>query len=102
MKRRKVPLNTTETVRLIARLFDLYGIDRSPQRDRAHAAEQALYYAVRDGLLRVPAKRGPPGKWNGKLGLALLEAVEAKMANPKKARHTRRRNSCSARRAPVG
>jgi hypothetical protein len=34
-------------------------------------------------LIRLPPKRGAPSKWQGKLGLELVEAVEAyRMANP--------------------
>jgi hypothetical protein len=86
MTRRKLPLSATETVRIIARLFDLYGIDRSPDRDRSRDGERfqrVLYYAVRDGLIRLPSKRGAPSKWQGKLGLELVEAVQAyRVANP--------------------
>jgi hypothetical protein len=86
MKRRRRPLSTTETVRIIARLFDRYGIDRRLDRDRSRDGERfqrALYYAVRDGLLRLPSKRGAPSKWQGKLGLELVESVEAyRVANP--------------------
>src|ERR1700746_535837 len=81
MKRRRRPLSTTETVRIIARLFDRYGIDRRLDRDRSRDGERfqrALYYAVRDGLLRLPSKRGAPSKWQGKLGLELVESA----ANP--------------------
>ena len=80
MKRWKLPLSPTETVRIIARLFDLYGIDRRLDRDRSRDGERfqrVLYYAVRDGLIRLPSKRGAPAKWQGKLGLELVEAVEA-------------------------
>ena len=84
--RRRPPLSATETVRIIARLFDRYGIDRRPDRDRSRDSERferVLLYAVRDGLIRLPPKRGAPSKWQGKLGLELVEAVEAyRMANP--------------------
>src|SRR5262249_886290 len=79
MKRRKPPLSTTETVRLIARLFDLYGIDRGLDRDRNRDGERfqwVLQCAVRDGLVRLPPKRGAPSKWKGKLGFELVQAVE--------------------------
>jgi hypothetical protein len=69
-----------ETTRVIARLFDLYGIDRSPDRDRSQDSERfelALSNAARDGLLRLPHKRGAPSKWKGKLGLELVQAVES-------------------------
>jgi hypothetical protein len=69
-----------ETTRAIARLFDLYGIDRSLDRDRGQDGERfelALSYAARDGLLRLPHKRGAPSKWKGKLGLELVQAVES-------------------------
>jgi len=49
-KPKKVALNAKETVRLIAQLFDLYGIDRSPNRDRIRDGERfhwALYCAAR-------------------------------------------------------
>src|SRR5262245_46163531 len=79
-KSKKAPLSAKETVRVIARLFDLYGIDRSLNRDRSRDGEhfqQALYCAVRDGLLRLPSKRGTPSKWRGKLGLELVKAIES-------------------------
>jgi len=79
MKRRRPPLSATETVRIIARLFDLYGIDRRLDRDRGRDGERferALYYAVRDGLLSLPPRRGAPSKWKGKLGFELVQAVE--------------------------
>src|SRR5260370_17007677 len=79
MKRQKTPLSAKETVRIIARLFDLYGIDRRLNRDRSRDGwwfEYVLHCAVRDGLLRLPPKRGAPSKWKGKLGLELIEAVE--------------------------
>jgi|SRR6516225_9916462 len=79
MTRQKTPLNTKETIRIIARLFDLYGVDRRLNRDRTRDGwwcEYVLYCAVRDGLLRLPPKRGAPSKWKGKLGLELIEAVE--------------------------
>ena len=69
-----------DTTREIARLFDLYGIDRSLDRDRSQDRERfelALSYAARDGLLRLPHKRGAPSKWKGKLGLELVQAVES-------------------------
>src|SRR6516162_10256627 len=72
-----------ETIRAIARLFDLYGIDRSLDRDRSQDGERyerALSYAVRDGLLRLPHKRGAPSKWKGKLGLELVQAIESLQA----------------------
>ena len=75
--KRKSPIETT---RVIAQLFDLYGIDRSLDRDRSQDGERyerALSYAVRDGLLRLPHKRGAPSKWKGKLGLELVRAVES-------------------------
>lgn len=65
---------------MIARLFDLYGIDRRLNRDRSRDGWRfgyVLQCAVRDGLLRLPPKRGAPSKWQGKLGLDLVEAVEA-------------------------
>ncbi len=86
MKRQKTPLSAKETVRIIARLFDLYGIDRRLKRDRSRDGwrfEYVLHCAVRDGLLRLPPKRGAPSKWKGKLGLELIEAVEnIRGANP--------------------
>ena len=75
--KRKSPIETT---RVIAQLFDLYGIDRSLDRDRSQDGERyerALSYAARDGLLRLPHKRGAPSKWKGKLGLELVQAVES-------------------------
>ena len=69
-----------ETTRVIARLFELYGIDRSLDRDHSQDGERfglALSYAARDGLLRLPHKRGAPPKWKGKLGLELVQAVES-------------------------
>jgi hypothetical protein len=75
--------SATDTTRVIARLFDLYGIDRSLDRDRSldgDRYERALSYAARDGLLRLPHKRGAPSKWKGKLGLELVQAVEALQA----------------------
>jgi hypothetical protein len=83
MPRKKKTLNARETADVIARLFDRYGIDRSPRRDRALDGmryELALYYAAHDGLLRVPAKRGAPAKWKGPLGLDLITKVEALVA----------------------
>jgi len=79
-KSKKAALSAKETVRVIARLFDLYGIDRSLNRDRSRNGErfeQALYCAVRDGLLRLPRKRGARSKWTGKLGLELVQAIES-------------------------
>ena len=77
----KTALSPTETVCIIAQLYDHYGLDRSPARDRSQdgsRAEQALYRAAQDGLLRPPPrKRGPPLKWQGKLNLELVEAVES-------------------------
>jgi hypothetical protein len=80
MKRPKTP---SETVADLAKLFDLYGLDRRPDRDRSLDGERngmALYCAVRDGLLKLPPlpprKRGAPAKWKGKLGLDLVNAVE--------------------------
>jgi len=75
--------NAIKTTREIAQLFDLYGIDRSLDRDRSQDGERyerALSYAVRDGLLRLPHKRGAPSKWKGKLGLELVQAVESLQA----------------------
>jgi hypothetical protein len=75
--KRKSPIETT---RVIAQLFDLYGIDRSLDRDRSQDGERfelALSYAARDGLLQLPHKRGAPSKWKGKLGLELVRAVES-------------------------
>jgi hypothetical protein len=72
--------NPTETTRVIAQLFDLYGIDRSLDRDRSQDGERyerALSYAIRNGLLQLPLKRGAPSKWKGKLGLELVQAVES-------------------------
>ena len=72
--------SATETTRVIARLFDLYDIDRSLDRDRSQDGERyerALSYAARDGLLQLPHKRGAPSKWKGKLGLELVQAVES-------------------------
>ena len=63
-KSEKAALNAKKTVRLIAQLFDLYGIDRSLNRDRSRDGERfelVLYCAVRDGLIRLPRKRGAPG-----------------------------------------
>jgi hypothetical protein len=77
MKRSKTP---SEIVAVIAKLFDLYGLDRRPDRDRSRDGERfemALYCAVRDRLLKLPLKRGAPAKWKGKLGLDLVNAVEA-------------------------
>jgi hypothetical protein len=79
MKRQKTALSAKETVRIIARLFDLYGVDRRFNRDRSGDGwrfEYVLHCAVRDGLLRLPPTRGAPSKWKGKLGLELIEAVE--------------------------
>jgi hypothetical protein len=75
--------SATDTTRVIARLFDLYGIDRSPDRDRSldgDRYERALSNAARDGLLRLPHKRGAPSKWKGKLGLELVQAIESLQA----------------------
>jgi hypothetical protein len=74
---RKSPIETT---RVIAQLFDRYGIDRSLDRDRSQDGERfelALSYAARDGLLQLPHKRGAPSKWKGKLGLELVQAIES-------------------------
>jgi hypothetical protein len=94
-ERRKSPLSATETVRILARLFDRYGIDRRLDRDRSldgERAEQALYYAARDGLLRVPRKRGAPSKWKGILGFELVQAVELyRLATPATP-HTKNKN----------
>jgi hypothetical protein len=82
-KPKKGALNAKETVRLMAQLFDLCGIDRSPNRDRSRDGERfhwALYCAARDGLVRLPRKRGAPAKWKGQLGLDLIEAVESLQA----------------------
>jgi hypothetical protein len=79
-------LSAKDTVRVIGRLFDRYGIDRSFDRDRARDGERfqlALYCAVEEGLLRLPPKRGAPPKWAAKLGLQLLEEVESiRVKNP--------------------
>jgi hypothetical protein len=78
-KLKRTALGAKEIVREIARLFDRYGIDRSPGRDRSCDGErfqQALYLAVSEGLLRVPHASGASSKWKGKLGLELVEAVE--------------------------
>ena len=49
----------------------------------ANGSSASFFYAVRDGLIRLPPKRGAPSKWQGKLGLELVEAVEAyRVANP--------------------
>jgi hypothetical protein len=82
-KSEKAALNAKKTVRLIAQLFDLYGIDRSLNRDRSRDGERfelVLYCAVRDGLIRLPRKRGAPAKWKGQLGLELIEAIESLQA----------------------
>ena len=65
-----------EAYDVIGRLFALYGI-RSTDGE---ASRLALYCAARDGLLRVPGKRGAPSKWRGMLGLELVRAVEALQA----------------------
>ncbi|MFZ1093676.1 MAG: hypothetical protein WAN75_31430, partial [Xanthobacteraceae bacterium] len=65
-KRRTTPLTAKETVRIIAQLFDRYGIDRSLDRDRSRDGERfkiALYYAAEDGLLKIPRSRGAPSIW---------------------------------------
>jgi hypothetical protein len=83
---RPKPLSAKETVRVIAGLFDRYGLDHSPNRDRSRDGERfqcALYCAVRDGLIRLPGKRGPKPKWGGQLGLELIEAVESLRARSK-------------------
>jgi hypothetical protein len=82
----KNELTGKETVRVIARLFDLYGIDRSPDRDRSRDAArfwEALTCAARDGLLQLPRTRGAPSKWKGKLGLELVQAVRSQQAREK-------------------
>jgi hypothetical protein len=79
-KSEKTALSAEQTVEVIAQLFDLYGFDRSLNRDRSRDGERfqwALYCAVRDGLIRLPRKRGAPAKWKGQLGLELVEAVES-------------------------
>jgi hypothetical protein len=55
-------------------LYDRYGLDRSPTRDRAATAEMALHFAARDGLLRVPRKHA--STWKGGIGFELVQAVE--------------------------
>jgi hypothetical protein len=108
--RKKAALNAKQTVRVIAQLFDLYGIDRSLNRDRSRDGERfqwALYCAARDGLIRLPHKRGAPAKWKGQLGLELIEAVESLQARswptiPKnKAALQRTIDSLRAGRAPT-
>src|SRR5262245_47652370 len=85
-KSKKAPLSAKETVRVISRLFDLYGIDRSLNRDRSRDGERFewdLHCAVRDGLLQLPSKpRGGTPIWRGKLGLELVEAIETLRAQP--------------------
>ena len=86
-KRRTTPLTAKETVRIIAQLFDRYGIDRSLDRDRSRDGERfkiALYYAAEDGLLKIPRSRGAPSIWKGKVGLELLTAVESLRIPPRK------------------
>jgi hypothetical protein len=68
MKRPKTP---SEIHAVIEKLFDLYGLDRRPDRDQSRdraSLQLALYCAVRDGLLKLPLKRGAPAKWKGKRG----------------------------------
>jgi hypothetical protein len=85
-KSKKAALSAKETVRAIARLFDLYGIDRSLNRDRSRDGlryQWALYCAVRDGLLRLPSKPGGgTPKWVAAPGLELIEAIESLRAQP--------------------
>jgi hypothetical protein len=77
-RKSKTPLSPTETVRVIAQVYDHYGLDRSAARDRGREAEMALWRAAQDGLLRPPPrKRGPALKWPGELSLELVEAVES-------------------------
>jgi hypothetical protein len=74
------PLGPKAAVQVIERLFDRYGLDRKPDRDRSkdgEAFQQALFLAARDGLLKVPLrKQGNPAKWIGARGLKLVERVE--------------------------
>jgi hypothetical protein len=82
MKRPKTP---SESHAEMAKLFDLYGLDRRPDRDRSGDDVRfrlALYCAARDGLLKLPRKRGAPAKWKGKLGLDLVNAVQTVRYDP--------------------
>jgi hypothetical protein len=80
-KRKRAARSPKEAMRVLAEVYDYYRLDRSSGRDRSqdgYWAEKALYLAARDGLLRAPPrKRGAPSKWSGKLGLELVQAVEA-------------------------
>ena len=80
--RRRPPLSATETVRIIARLFDRYAIDRRPDRDRSRDGERferVLFYAVRDGLIRLPPKRGAGVKVKDVKELVTKLKTEAKV-----------------------
>jgi hypothetical protein len=74
-KRKKAQLSAKETIRVLAQVYDCYGIDRSPGRDLNQDgfwAEFVLYLAARDGLLRAPGK--PPGR-KAKVGNELVRDV---------------------------
>jgi hypothetical protein len=80
-KPKRAALSPAETICVLAQVYDHYGLDRSRERDRSQdgdRAEEALYRAARDGLLRPPPrKRGAPLKWQGEFNLELVEAVES-------------------------
>jgi hypothetical protein len=74
------PKTPSEIDAAITKLFELYGLDRRPDRDRSRDGEHlelVLYCAVRDGLLKLPLKRGAPAIWKGQLGFDLVNEVEA-------------------------
>lgn len=67
------PLSKGETFRVLERLLDRYEIDR--HRLDSNWYFHALFCAARDGLLKVPHRKGGPNrgtKWQGRKGFELV------------------------------
>jgi hypothetical protein len=87
-RRRPTTLSREQAFKELERLCDYYGISAKT----APEAIFAVYLALQDGLIRIPAKlrppkrRGPRPIWEGDVGLKLLIDVarERRAARPRK------------------